>query len=128
MRILVVDDNETVRRFVTAVLRHKSYWEICGYAADGREAISKVSELSPDVVILDLSMPVMNGFEAAKEIRRVAPSTRIVIYSMYDVPAIGTVGWADAFVTKTAPVQELIAAVERVVGQPPSLLSKRKSA
>lgn len=87
LRILIADDNEVVRLGVRALLTPKRDWEICGDAGNGREAITKVWELSPDLVILDLSMPVMNGFEAARVIRRLAPSTKIVFLSVHDVPA-----------------------------------------
>jgi DNA-binding NarL/FixJ family response regulator len=114
LRLLVVDDNEIVRMGVQNLLRHRPDWEICGCAADGREAISKVWSLSPDVVILDLSLPVMNGFETATEIRRIAPSTKIVLFSVHDVPVTAREVGADAFVSKTTPAQELIATIERV--------------
>jgi two-component system nitrate/nitrite response regulator NarL len=128
LRILVVDDSEAVHKLVRALLRHKSDWEICGDAVNGQEAISKVRELSPDLVILDLTMPVMNGFEAAAEIRRIAPLTKIVFFSVHELPVTSTIAWADALVTKTAPVQDLITTIERVAGQVPPPLSKGKSA
>jgi DNA-binding NarL/FixJ family response regulator len=74
-----------------------------------------VWELSPDVVILDLSMPVMNGFEAAVEIRRIAPSIKIVFLSVHDVPATAREVGADAFVSKTSSAEELVATIERVI-------------
>ena len=74
VRILIADDNEVVRLGLRALLNPNRDWEVCGDATNGRDAITMVWELSPDVIILDLSMPVMNGFEAAGEIRRIAPS------------------------------------------------------
>ena len=74
-----------------------------------------VSELSPDVVILDLSMPGMNGFETAANIVTIAPSTRIVLYSGHEVPASAQWVGADAFVSKSSPMSELILAVNRVL-------------
>lgn len=121
MRLLIADDNEFVRMGLRLLLRERPDWDVCGDAANGREAVSRVSELSPDVVLLDVAMPVMNGIEAAKEIRRIAPATKLVFISMYDVP-VGVVG-ADAFVPKAALTQELLATIERVMGlsqQPPS--------
>ena len=67
VRLLIADDHEIVRVGVRTLLKEKHKWETCGYAENGREAIAKVWELSPDVVILDLSMPVMNGFEALQK-------------------------------------------------------------
>jgi DNA-binding NarL/FixJ family response regulator len=115
LRILIADDNEVVRLGVRTLLLSKRDWEACGEATNGREAISKVSELSPDVVILDLSMPVMNGFEAAAEIRRIAPSIKIVFLSIHDVPATAREVGADAFVSKTSSAEELVATIERVI-------------
>lgn len=118
LRLLIADDNEIVRIAVRIFLKDKHEWEICGDAENGQEAIAKVGDLSPDVVILDLSMPVMNGFQAAAEIRRIAPLTKIILFSIHDVPrAVREVG-ADAFVSKSTSAEELIATIERVTGQP----------
>jgi two-component system nitrate/nitrite response regulator NarL len=118
LRLLIADDNEIVRVAVRIYLKHKHEWEICGDAENGREAIAKVGDLSPDVVLLDLSMPVMNGFQAAAEIRRIAPSTKIILFSVHDVPTAAREVGADAFVSKSTSVEELIATIERVTGNP----------
>jgi len=128
LRLLIADDNEVVRVGVRTLLRQRSDWEVCGDAANGREAIAKVWELSPDVIVLDLSMPVMNGFEAATEIRRISPSTKIVMLSVHDVPAVAREVGADAFVRKTTSAAELLAAIERIVGPPHPLRAKKMSA
>ena len=128
LRLLIADDNEIVRVAMRIYLKKKHEWEICGDAENGREAIAKVGDLSPDVVLLDLSMPVMNGFEAAAEIRRVAPLTKIILFSIHDVPtAVSKVG-ADAFVSKSTSVAELIATIERVTGQSQGIRTSSKSA
>ena len=103
LRLLIADDHEIVRTGVRTLLKGRPDWEICGEATNGRETIAKVFELSPNVVILDLSMPVLNGFEAATEIRRIAPSTKIVFFSVHDVPATAIEVGGDAFISKTAP-------------------------
>jgi two-component system nitrate/nitrite response regulator NarL len=123
LRLLIADDNEYVRIALRLLLMKRRDWDICEDAANGREAISKVSELSPDVVLLDVVMPVMNGFEAAKEIRRIAPATKLVFISMYDVPAIAGVDGADAFVSKALLPWELFATIDRVMGQSQQLPS-----
>jgi DNA-binding NarL/FixJ family response regulator len=128
LRLLIADDHEIVRMGVRTLLKNRADWEICGDAANGREAIAKVWELSPDVVILDLTMPIMNGFEAATEIRRIAPSTKIVFFSVHDVPATAIEVGGDAFISKTAPPQELIATIERVTDLSRLPLAKAKSA
>jgi DNA-binding NarL/FixJ family response regulator len=125
-RILLVDDHEVMRRGIRALLSGDSDWDIAAEAQDGREAVEKVQELHPDLVVLDLTMPVMNGLEAAKEIRRVAPATKILIFSMHESPQItreAREAGADAFLSKSAMAEELPLLVKRLLGvdgQPPS--------
>ena len=101
---------------VRILLANLPQWEICGEAADGAETILKVKELAPDIVILDLSMPIMNGFAAAAEIRRVAPDTKIVLFSMHETPTTARAVGADAFVTKASAARDLAAALTKVWG------------
>ena len=75
-RILVVDDTPAIRRSLRFYIESETDWEICGEAENGKVAIERVQELKPDVVILDLSMPVLNGVEAALQIAREAPSAK----------------------------------------------------
>ena len=82
-RILVADDSEVVRRGLKRLLDEHAGWEVCGEAGDGREAVEKARRLSPDVVVLDFSMPVLNGIEAARQIHEAQPSTKFVLCSMY---------------------------------------------
>jgi DNA-binding NarL/FixJ family response regulator len=114
LRILVADDHEALRMGLCALIGHKAGWQVCGEAANGEEAIAKVRDLAPDVVILDLTMPVINGFEAAAEIRRIAPSTKIVFFSVHDVPVVAREVGADVFVSKSSAAQVLISAIERL--------------
>lgn len=109
-RILLVDDHEVVRRGVKLLLQNQAGWEVCGEAQNGKEAIDQVVNLKPDLVILDLSMPVMGGLEAAREIRRVAPGTKILIFTMHDSPRLAAEverAGADGYVSKTALSAEL---------------------
>jgi DNA-binding NarL/FixJ family response regulator len=76
LRILVADDHEVVRCGICALLKSQPGWEICGEASDGREAVEKVSQLNPDVVILDIRMPILNGLEAATQILHSAHAYR----------------------------------------------------
>lgn len=92
-----------------------SLWEICGEATDGPEAIAKVAELSPDVVILDLTMPAMGGFDTAKRIRQVAPGTRIVFFSMHETPTTARLVGADAFVSKSTAARDLARTIRRLL-------------
>jgi DNA-binding NarL/FixJ family response regulator len=83
IRILVANDSEVVRRGIRQLLRQRKDWEVCGEAVDGQDAVAKARQLDPDVVVLDIAMPVMNGIDAAKQIRKERPNTAIVLCSMY---------------------------------------------
>jgi PAS domain S-box-containing protein len=84
MEILIADDHELFRRGLRSFLESRSDWHVCGEAADGKEAVAKAKELKPDVVLLDVSMPKMNGLEAARLIRREIPDSNILIVSQND--------------------------------------------
>ncbi len=114
-RLLIVDDHEVVRTSVRMLFANSDSFEVCGEAQNGLEAIRMVPELSPDVVILDLSMPGMNGFEAAAKIRQIAPSTRIVLFSVHEVPTSARLAGADAFVSKSSALRDLALTVHRVL-------------
>lgn len=117
IRLLVADDHEIVRIGLRILFSGSDQWEICGEAEDGAEAIAKVIDLSPDVVILDLTMPVMGGFDTAKQIRRVAPLTRIIFFSIHETPTTARLVGADAFVSKAAAAQELPRTIVQVLGR-----------
>lgn len=91
-------------------------FEVCGEAQDGKEAIAKVVELKPDIVLLDINMPVMDGITAAAEIRRLAPATKIVFLTLHDTAALRehTRPLADGFVAKNAAGDELVSLLERL--------------
>ena len=79
MRILIVDDHDLVRRQVRSLLSDYPNFEVCGEAADGLDAIEKAKSLRPDLVLMDISMPRMNGLEATKVIRRELPSVDVIV-------------------------------------------------
>jgi DNA-binding NarL/FixJ family response regulator len=114
-RLLIVDDHEIVRFGVRALFAKDDSLEVCGEAENGMEAIRMVSELSPDVVILDLTMPGMNGFETAVKILSLAPSVKIVFFSAHEIPATARMVGADDFVSKSSALQELTIAVSRAL-------------
>jgi two-component system, NarL family, nitrate/nitrite response regulator NarL len=87
-RILVVDDTQAIRRSLRLRIETETDWEICGEAENGRDAIERVKELQPDVVLLDLSMPVMNGLDAARRIKAIAPSTHILMFTLHTYPQL----------------------------------------
>lgn len=119
LRVLVVDDHPLIREAVRKTLEDHPKFEVVGEASDGAQAVERAGKLKPDVVILDVSMPVMNGFEAARRIKTIAPEAAIVILS-----ANADQGFVDeaknlgirAYVAKTkagdALVEAIIAAVK----------------
>jgi DNA-binding NarL/FixJ family response regulator len=116
-RILLVDDFERIRSGVRSLLKGESL-EICGEAQNGREAVERVRELHPDLVLLDIVMPVMNGIEAAHQIHEIAPSTKIVFFTIEDTPeaaAVARLIGADAFVPKSAAGSQLLPTLRRVL-------------
>ena len=114
MRILIVDDHEAVRKGVRAILRSSADLEVCGEAINGEDAVAKAQELKPDLIILDITMPVLDGFAAAKEIRNCMSDVPILFYSMNDGKALmesaKAIG-ANGFVTKSEPAVVLLKAV-----------------
>jgi DNA-binding NarL/FixJ family response regulator len=114
VRILIVDDHEAVRKGVRAILRSRPDLEVCGEAINGEEAIAKAEELKPDLIILDITMPVLDGFGAAKVIRSRSADVPILFYSMNDGKALmesaRAIG-ANGFVTKSEPGGVLLKAV-----------------
>lgn len=115
VRILIADDHEVVRRGVCALLESHSGWEICGEVADGREAVEKANQLKPDVVILDIGMPRLNGLDATRQILRDNPHQRVLILTITDseqvVEEVLKAG-ARGFLLKSDTANEVIAAVE----------------
>jgi two-component system, chemotaxis family, chemotaxis protein CheY len=81
--ILIVDDNPMIRRCLRRVLESIDDWSVCGEAGDGREGIEKAKELRPDLIILDLSMPLLNGLEAARVLSRTMPEVPLLMYSAH---------------------------------------------
>jgi YesN/AraC family two-component response regulator len=118
-RILVVDDHPVIRRVIRSVLlAHLHSFQICEEAQNGKEAVEHVERLKPDIVLLDINMPVMDGFKAAAQIRRVSPETKIVFLSIFDSPGVMEIArlWSDAFVSKFLAGDELIPTLLRLTG------------
>jgi two-component system, NarL family, response regulator NreC len=119
MRILIVDDNERIRRGVLAILASKKNWNVCGEARDGMEAIRKARELLPDLILLDISMPGLNGLEAARLLRQEIANTRILLMSQYDpIPLLpGAIqAGANGCVDKSRLGTDLLSSIERISG------------
>ena len=117
MRILVADDHELVRRGVRSLLQTRSDIEVCGEASDGREAIEQARHLSPDLIVMDISMPSLNGLEATREIRRTLPTIDILILSQHNSTEMMRQAFnagARGYVVKTAISQDLLHAIDKV--------------
>jgi DNA-binding NarL/FixJ family response regulator len=84
LRILVADDHELVRRGIRGLLRARRGWIIIGEARNGHEAVEKASKLKPDVAIVDISMPHLDGLQVARQIREVTPNTKVVVLTMHE--------------------------------------------
>jgi DNA-binding NarL/FixJ family response regulator len=81
--VLIVDDVEIIRQALCQLFTSEADFDVCGEAENGREAIEKAQELRPDLIVLDLSMPVMNGIDAARALRRLMPAVPLIIFSEY---------------------------------------------
>ena len=88
MRVLLADDHEVVRAGLCKLLESRHDIEVCGQAANGQQAVDQARELKPDLIILDITMPVLSGLAAAKEIRNILPATPILFLSMHDGSAL----------------------------------------
>lgn len=114
-RIVVADDHEIVRRGLCALLRNQPDWEVCGEASDGREAVERALTLKPEVVILDIGMPNLNGLEATRQILKANPRIKILILTLHNsnqvVHEVLDAG-ARGFLLKTDAARDLVTAVE----------------
>jgi DNA-binding NarL/FixJ family response regulator len=82
-RILIVDDNAAVRRSLRNLLEYETGWEVCCECRNGMEAVIKAQQLQPDVVILDMSMPVINGLSTARELKKVVPNVALLMFTAF---------------------------------------------
>src|SRR5713226_589233 len=115
LRILVADDHEIVRHGLIALIKGHLGWEVCAECENGTDAVAKAKELRPDVAILDIGMPVLNGFEATRQILRDNPSVRVLILTIADndqvVREVLHAG-ARGFLLKSDAARDLVTAVE----------------
>ena len=127
-RILIVEDEIAVRTAVRTFFECQPHLEVCGEATNGVEALEKTVALRPDLILLDLSMPIMNGVEVASLIRARMPTTPVVVYTMFDdvlgKPLAATLGIA-AIVSKSDGLTKLLARVDALLAsnalvQPPA--------
>lgn len=121
-RILLADDHDVMRRGIRDLLESHAGWEICGEVSDGRQAVEQTKKLRPDIVVLDLGMPELNGLDAARQIKKAVPRTEVLIFTMHetdqlvrDVFAAGALG----YVMKSDAARHLVTAIERLATHKP---------
>jgi DNA-binding NarL/FixJ family response regulator len=115
MRVAVVDDHDSVRAILATILSEYGL-DVVAVCANGREAVDAAGELRPDVVVMDVRMPVLDGIAATREIKTVAPATRVILLTAYeeeDLRTAALAAGADEFVLKGVSGQELAALVRR---------------
>src|ERR1700694_2466662 len=117
MRILIADDSDIVRRGVCKILSSEKDLEVCGEAKDGSEALQKARELLPDLILLDISMPGMNGLEAARCLREEVRQAKILVISQHDplqlLPSVVAVG-ADGCGDKSRLSEDLVGRIKKI--------------
>jgi DNA-binding NarL/FixJ family response regulator len=117
LRILLADDHTVVRQGLRKILEARPQWEVVAEAADGREAVKQAEEVKPDVAIIDVAMPLLNGIEAVRQIARKVPSTRVLVLSMHNDEAYVTQmlrAGAAGYLLKDSADVDLLQAVDAV--------------
>ena len=127
LRILIADDHDLMRRGLKALIESRPGWQVCDEAHTGQEAVTKAAELKPDVAIIDISMPELNGLEAARRIREASPNTEILILSVHysdqlirDILRAGVQG----YIVKSDSDRDLLTALEALANHKPFFTSK----
>ena len=116
-KILIVDDSSVIREAIRALLQGQPDLEICGEAVDGLDAVEKTRELKPDLILLDLAMPKLNGAAAASAIRRAAPKLPIILFTMYEesAEALAKAVGVDVVLSKSDGIGKLVNRVRQLL-------------
>jgi len=127
IRLLVADDHELMRRGICQLLQMRKDWQVCGEAGNGRQAVELAAQLKPDIAILDIGMPDLNGLEATRQIKKVSPQTEVLIFTMHEsdqlvhqVLSAGALG----YVLKSDAARYLTSAVESLADHKPFFSAK----
>jgi DNA-binding NarL/FixJ family response regulator len=122
IRILIADDHEMVRHGLRKVLQEQPGWVICGEALNGREAVAKTRELSPDVLVLDFAMPELNGLEVTRQVLAARPETEVLILTMHESEQLAREllsAGARGFILKSDAGKTLVSAVQHLLEHRP---------
>jgi DNA-binding NarL/FixJ family response regulator len=122
MQILIADDHELVRRGLRAVLEHQPGWKVCGEAINGRQAVELAKKFQPDVIVMDVTMPELNGLEATRQIRKAVPKAEVLILTIHESEQlVGEVLAAGArgYILKADTSRLLVAAIETLAQHKP---------
>ena len=117
--VLIADDNEIVRKVMRQFFRTLPDWRVTGEAADGVQAIEKATELKPDLILLDVSMPQLNGIETASVLRKAMPHVHIILFTMFDDSVgsrLSTAAGVDLVVPKAEGLEGLVKSLQRLMG------------
>lgn len=118
VRILIADDHAILRRGIRNLLEAHPGWTVCGEASTGREAVEQAKELRPDIVVLDITMPLLNGVDATPLILKAAPETRVLILTMHsahEVTQRAVRAGARGYILKSDTERDLVAAIEALM-------------
>jgi len=116
--VLIADDHEVVRRGIRALIQEQPGWQVVAEVTNGRDAVAKANEFQPDVAILDITMPSLNGLDATKQIAKVSPSTKVIILTVHDsdqlIPKVLDAG-ARGYILKADAGRDLITAAKALL-------------
>jgi DNA-binding NarL/FixJ family response regulator len=122
LQILVADDHEVVRAGLQALIEHERGWEVCAIAVNGRQAVDAAKRLKPEVIVLDLTMPELNGLDALRQIKRALPSTEVMVFSAYHseevIEQVFEAG-AKSYIQKSEAGRHLVAAIKSLAEHRP---------
>lgn len=127
LRILIADDHDLMREGTRAVIERHPGWEVCGVASNGREAVARATELKPDVVVIDMTMPELNGLDAAIQIKRSLPGTEIMILTAHETDDLIRKAFESgvkSFISKTEAYEFLVEAIESLARHKPYFTAK----